>query len=109
KKEQPQGAPHSAEIVYVFDSWDTTSLRVAGTVQAADRDMAKRVHSCWVAFAKASVNEKSLKCGDNFTWPSYSASGDDAARLGMKFETVKSKALPNGAPAGAPRGSMAPN
>jgi len=109
KKEQPQGAPHSAEIVYVFDSWDTTSLRVEGTVQPADRDMAKRVHSCWVAFAKADVKVKSLSCGNNFTWPAFTDAGDDAARLGSNFEVVKSKTLPNGPPPGAPRGSMAPN
>jgi carboxylesterase type B len=41
KKEQPRGAPHSAEIVYVFDSWDYTSLRVGGTVQPIDRDVAQ--------------------------------------------------------------------
>lgn len=109
KKEQPQGAPHSAEIVYVFDSWDTTSLRVEGTVQAADRDMAKRVHSCWVAFAKADAKAKSLSCGDKFTWPAFTEAGDDAAKFGAKFETVKSKTVPNGPPTGAPRGSMAPN
>lgn len=109
KKEQPQGAPHSAEIVYVFDSWDTTSLRVNGTVQAADRDMAKRVHSCWVAFAKAPTNVKSLNCGDKFTWPAFTEANDEVARLGAKFEVVKSKSVPNGPPPGAPRGSMAPN
>jgi para-nitrobenzyl esterase len=109
KKEQPQGAPHSAEIVYVFDSWDTTSLRINGTVQPVDRDMAKRVNSCWVAFAKAPVNAKSLSCGDGFTWPSFTETGDDAARFGLKFDVVKSKTLPSGPPPGAPRGSMAPN
>jgi carboxylesterase type B len=95
-KEQPQGAPHSAEIVYVFDSWDHTSLRVAGTVQPADRDVAKRVNSCWVAFAKAPANAKSLSCGAGFSWPAFTDGGDDAARLGATFEVVKSKTLPNG-------------
>jgi len=110
KKEQPQGAPHSAEIVYVFDSWDTTSLRVEGTVQPVDRQMAKLVSSCWVAFAKAPPNAKSLNCGDGFTWPAFTEAGDDAARFaGLKFDVVKSKTLPNGPPPGAPRGSMAPN
>jgi para-nitrobenzyl esterase len=109
KQEQPQGAPHSAEIVYVFDSWHTTSLRVNGTVQAADKDMAKRVNSCWAAFAKAAADAKSLNCGDGFTWPAFTAENDEAARLAAKFEVVKSKTLPNGPPAGAPRGSMAPN
>jgi para-nitrobenzyl esterase len=97
-KEQPQGAPHSAEIVYVFDSWDHTSLRIGGTVQPIDRDVAKRVNSCWVAFAKAAVDAKSLSCGDGFTWPAFTEGGDAAARLGAKFEVVKSKTLPNGPP-----------
>ncbi len=109
KKAQPQGAPHSAEIVYVFDSWDTTSTRIEGAIQPADRDLAKRVNSCWVAFAKADVKAKSLSCGDGFTWPAFTEAGDDAARFGLKFDVVKSKALPSGPPPGAPRGSMAPN
>jgi len=109
KQEQHQGAPHSAEIVYVFDSWDTTSLRVEGSIQPADRDMAKRVSSCWVAFAKADVNAKALNCGNGFTWPAFTEANDDAARFNSKFDVVKSKTLPNGPPPGAPRGSMAPN
>jgi para-nitrobenzyl esterase len=99
QKEQSQGAPHSAEIVYVFDSWDYTSLRVEGAVQPIDRETAKRVNSCWVAFAKADVTAKSLNCGDGFTWPAFTETGDDAARLGAMFEVVKSKTLPNGPPA----------
>jgi len=109
KQEQPQGAPHSAEIVYVFDSWKTTSLRIGGTVQPVDYDMAKRVNSCWVAFAKADVKAKSLNCGDGFTWPAFTEAGDDAARFDTQFSVVKSKTLKNGPPPGAPRGSMAPN
>jgi para-nitrobenzyl esterase len=105
KKSQPQGAPHSAEIVYVFDSWDTTSLRVEGAVQPVDRDVAKRVNSCWVAFAKAAASAKSINCG-GFTWPAFTAAGDAAARLAEKFEVVKSKSLPNGPP---PRTTSTPN
>jgi para-nitrobenzyl esterase len=98
KKEQAQGAPHSAEIVYVFDSWNQTSLRVEGTVQPIDREVAKHVNSCWVAFAKADVNAKSFNCGAGFSWPAFTPTGDDAARLGATFEVVKSKTLPNGPP-----------
>jgi para-nitrobenzyl esterase len=108
KKEQPQGAPHSAEIVYVFDSWNTTSLPAAGVMQI-DRDVATRVNSCWVAFAKADVKAKSLSCAEGFQWPSFTASGDDTAVFEAKPKLVKSKTLPNGPPPGAPRGSMAPN
>jgi para-nitrobenzyl esterase len=108
KKEQAQGAPHSAEIVYVFDSWDYTSLRVGGTVQAVDRDVAKRVNSCWVAFAKSDAKAKSLTCGDGFTWPAFTDADDAAARLDTKFEVVKSKTLPNGPRPATSTGSIAP-
>src|SRR5258705_11959913 len=83
KKAQPQGAPHSAEIVYVFDSWDTTSLPAAGVTQA-DRDVAKRVHSCWVAFAKADVKAKSLSCADGYQWPAYTAASDAVTEFEAK-------------------------
>jgi para-nitrobenzyl esterase len=108
KKEQPQGAPHSAEIVYVFDSWDYTSLRVGGTVQPVDRDVAKRVNSCWVAFAKADVSAKALNCGNGFKWPAFTQAGDDVARLDTTFEVVKSKTLPNGPPPTTPSGNAVP-
>lgn len=108
KTEQPQGAPHSAEIVYVFDSWHTTSLPASGVTQV-DRDVAKRVNSCWVAFAKADPKAKSLNCADGFNWPRFTADVDDAAVFEVKPKVVKSKTLKNGPPPGAPRGSMAPN
>jgi para-nitrobenzyl esterase len=108
KAEQPAGAPHSAEIVYVFDSWDTTSLRTVG-VQPVDREVAQRVHSCWVAFAKAPVDAKSLSCADGFTWPAFDAAGDQAARFDATPKVVSAKDLPDGPAPGAPRGSMAPN
>src|SRR5690606_20264271 len=108
KDAQPQGAPHSAEIVYVFDSWDETSLRV-GAVEQKDRDVAKRVNSCWVAFAKADVKAKSLRCADAYQWPAFTASNDLAAYFETKPKTVKSRSLRVAPPEGAPRGSMAPN
>ncbi len=108
KPAQPQGAPHSAEIVYVFDSWKYSS---AGDprVNETDRKVAQRINSCWVAFAKAPVGATSLTCADGFNWPSYADASDQAAVFRDKPEIVKSKTLPNGPPAGAPRGSMAPD
>ncbi len=108
KPAQPQGAPHSAEIVYVFDSWKYSS---AGDprVNETDRKVAQRINSCWVAFAKAPVGATSLTCAEGFNWPSYADASDQAAVFRDKPEIVKSKTLPNGPPAGAPRGSMAPD
>ena len=109
KETQSRGAPHSAEIVYVFDSWDQTSLRVENPVQDIDRKVAKRVNSCWVAFAKAPVDTKSLNCANGFTWPTFDDEGDDVARFEATPGLVKSKDLPDGPPPGGSRGSMAPN
>jgi para-nitrobenzyl esterase len=108
KEAQPQGAPHSAEIVYVFDSWKHSSSGDP-RVNATDEAVAKRVNSCWVAFAKADVKAKSITCAEGFKWSSYTSSNDEAAVIADKPKTVKSATLPNGPPPGAPRGSMAPN
>jgi para-nitrobenzyl esterase len=108
KEAQPQGAPHSAEIVYAFDSWKYSSSGDP-RVNDADKRVAKYVNSCWVAFAKAKTNVKALKCGDGFSWPSYDATRDQAAVLAATPRLAKSQTLKNGPPPGAPRGSMAPD
>ena len=108
KPAQPQGAPHSAEIVYVFDSWGYSSSGDA-RVNDTDRKVAQRVNSCWVAFARAATHTKSLSCADGFTWPSFTRTSDDAAVFAEKPSLTKSTSLKNGPPPGAPRGSMAPN
>jgi para-nitrobenzyl esterase len=108
KQAQPNGAPHSAELVYQFNSWDYSS-QGDPKVNDADRAVARRVNSCWVAFYKAPANVKQLTCADGFKWPAYKASSDEAALFGETPKLVKSKTIPNGPPPGAPRGSMAPN
>lgn len=108
KPAQPQGAPHSAEIVYVFDSWNYSSSRDP-RVNDADRNVAQQVNSCWVAFAKAPTDAKSLQCADGFSWPSYTPASDAAAVFGEQASLTKSMSLKNGPPPGAPRGSMAPD
>jgi para-nitrobenzyl esterase len=108
KPAQPQGAPHSAEIVYAFDSWKYSSSGDP-RVNDTDRKVAQRVNSCWVAFAKAPANVKSLSCAEGFTWPSFTTASDDAAVFAEKPSVTKSASLKNGPPPGAPRGSMAPN
>jgi para-nitrobenzyl esterase len=108
KPAQPAGAPHSAEIVYVFDSWKFSS---AGDprVNATDEAVSRRVNSCWVAFAKSDAHAKSLTCADGYSWPSYSEASDAVTVFTEKPTLAKASALPSGPPPGAPRGSMAPN
>jgi len=91
--EQPNGAPHSAEIVYVFDSW-ATSVSGGPQVSAKDRQVAAKVHSCWVAFAKSVPSARSLNCADGFNWPAYTPQNDAVAVFGEKPEVQKSSALP---------------
>lgn len=98
------GAIHSAEIMFAFDSIDTSSWSVSptGGVDANDRAVAKLVNSCWVAFYKMATNAKSFTCANGFTWPAYTDAGDDAAQFLDKPKLVKSKTIPNGPPPATP-------
>lgn len=106
KPAQPNGAPHSAEIVYVFDSWGFSS---AGDprVNADDKDVSRRLNLCWTAFFKSTNATRALSC-EGFSWPAYSAEADDAALFGRAFGLIKAGTI-QPPPMGAPRGSMAPN
>jgi para-nitrobenzyl esterase len=71
RSEQPNGAPHAAEIPYVFDTV-TADRRGGDRMTEKDKAVAKRIHSCWVAFAKAPPNTQTLNCADGFKWPARS-------------------------------------
>jgi para-nitrobenzyl esterase len=68
RDEQPNGAPHAAEIPYVFDTL-SADRRAGDRMTAKDHAVAKRIHSCWVAFAKAKPKTTTLECADVFKWP----------------------------------------
>lgn len=92
--EQPNGAPHSAEIPYVFGSLATSATGGGSRVTDKDRQVAALVHSCWVAFAKAAPAAKSLKCPGGFNWPAYTAAGDQIAVFGATPRLAKAASLP---------------
>jgi para-nitrobenzyl esterase len=98
--EWPNGAIHSAELLFSFDSPDTSTWAASagGKVNDDDRAVAKRVNSCWVAFYKMDPAAKSFTCADGFTWPAYTDTADEAARFEATPKLVKSKSLPNGPP-----------
>ncbi len=100
RPEWKQGAIHSAEIMYAFDSLGTSGWAKGpnGAADDVDRAVADRVNSCWVAFFKMDPKAKSLTCADGFSWPAYTAANDEAAVFGEKPKVVKSKTLPNGPP-----------
>lgn len=107
KDEWKQGAIHSAELMFTFDSLDTSSwaMNANGRADYADFSVAKQVNSCWVAFYKMDPRAKSFTCADGFTWPAYTETGDEAAQFGAKPKMVKSKTIPNGPPRPAAAGS----
>jgi para-nitrobenzyl esterase len=89
--EWPKGAPHSAEIPYAWDALKTSTTGGGPRVTDADRAVAKRMNSCWVAFAKAAPNATSLTCADGFVWPARTAENDAIAVFGATPSLAKSK------------------
>jgi para-nitrobenzyl esterase len=97
KAEWKNGAIHSAEIMFAFDSIPTSSWAgPPGAINDKDKATAKRVNSCWVAFYKMDPKAKSFTCADGFAWPAYTDKDDNAAQFGETPKLVKSKTLPNG-------------
>jgi len=98
--EWKEGTIHSGELMFSFDSLDTSSWAATATGRAGFTDfaVAKQVNSCWVAFYKMDPNAKSLTCADGFNWPAYTDAGDDAAQFWDKPKLVKSKTVRNGPP-----------
>lgn len=85
---QPQGAIHSDEIGYAFDSLKTAARGGPDTTDQ-DRAVAAQMHSCWVAFAKMPVSSRTINCANGFAWPSRSADNDIVAEFGEKPTLVK--------------------
>ena len=89
--EQPKGAPHSAELPYAFDAQRTSTTGGGSKVTDVDRAVAKRMNSCWAAFAKAPVTATSLTCADGFVWPARTAENDAVALFGATPSLGKAK------------------
>lgn len=103
RADQPNGVPHAGEIPYVFD---TLAADRTGGARMTDKDraVAARVHSCWVAFAKAPPGARSLTCADGFVWPARTeANGRAVAHFQERPAIVPADTLrspPNGAKPG---------
>jgi para-nitrobenzyl esterase len=96
--EQPGGAPHSAEIPYVFASLATAATGGGARVTERDRQVSERVHACWVGFAKAKSVGKAIPCADGFSWPAYSTANDAVAVFGETPAVKQAAALPKFTP-----------
>lgn len=99
KNEWKNGAIHSAELMFTFDSIDTSGWAASGSgrADAADRAVAKLVSSCWIAFYKMSPQAKSLTCG-GVKWPTFTAAGHDVMQFKDVPHLVKSKTIVDGPP-----------
>lgn len=105
--EWKSGAIHSAELMFTFDSIDTSGWAVSasGKADAADRAVAKLVNSCWIAFYKMDPKAKSLTCANGVTWPAYTEAADDVLQFRDKPQLVKSKTISDGPPRPVSAGS----
>lgn len=102
RADNPNGAPHAAEIPFVFDTLNL-DRRIAGKASAEDQQVADLVHACWVAFAKQSLDARTIAC-PGFSWPARTdANGQSVAIFRSSPSLGKAPDLrspPNGAPPG---------
>jgi para-nitrobenzyl esterase len=107
QNEWKAGAIHSAELMFTFDSLDTSSWAMSKTGRSGDPDraVAKLVNSCWIAFYKMDAKTKSLTCANGTRWPAYTEGADDVMQFKSTAQLVKSKSIPDGPPRPAATGS----
>lgn len=103
RPEQPNGAPHAAEIPYVFDTL-TKDRRAGRRMTPKDLAVGAYIHSCWVAFAKASVNATRLSCANGFEWPARTAANGQAVAIFQERPSLGKAPLLRSPPNGAPPG-----
>jgi para-nitrobenzyl esterase len=72
------GANHASEIPYVFDNQDQIPT-YASEIVDQDRGVARLMHSCVVAFAKAGAPA----CGGGEAWPAYTPGADQLLEFGQ--------------------------
>lgn len=63
--------PHGGEVPFLFETLDKVPAP-PGMIAEADRAMAHKAHSCWVAFAKTGAPT----CEGGPAWPPYTPTGD---------------------------------
>lgn len=102
RAEQPNGAPHAAEIPYVFDTLKKD--RRADQMTAKDLAVGAYIHSCWVAFAKQPPTATTIRCADDFEWPSRTEENGRTVAIFQERPSLgkapELRSPPNGAPPG---------
>lgn len=90
------GPIHSAELMYTFDTLDTSSWSNGITDLEGETAYADLVSSCWVAFYKMDPMDKTIACADGFEWPAYTEESDAVAVFGDEITVGKASDIPDG-------------
>lgn len=84
RRRRPNGARHGGEIPYVFSTLDAMPAARA-LVTERDREIARLLSSCWVAFAKTGRPA----CSGGPSWPHYSPDSDALLLFGATPQVVE--------------------
>lgn len=95
QSEWANGPIHSAELMFVFDSIAQSSWG-GSNADSTDKQVARQMNSCWVAFAKSVVGARGFSCADGFTWQPYAEAGETAAFTTAGPQLVDGSQLPDG-------------
>ena len=95
KESWTRGPIHSAELMYSFDSLETSSWG-AGMTNEADAEYADLVNSCWVAFMSMDAMSDSISCANGFEWPAYTPENNAVAIFADEISVGDASALPDG-------------
>ena len=90
------GPIHSAELMYTFDTLETSSWANGIEDMAAEEGYADLVSSCWVAFYKMDPMSKTISCEGGFDWPTYTEESDAVAVFGDEITVGKASDIPDG-------------
>ena len=95
KESWGNGPIHSAELMYSFDSLETSSWG-AGMTTEADAEYADLVNSCWVAFMSMDAMSDTISCANGFEWPAYTPENNAVAIFADEISVGDASALPDG-------------
>lgn len=93
--EWKNGPIHSAELMFTFDSIDTSSWGGPNADQA-DRQLADKMQSCWTAFYKMPAGSREIRCADGFVWQPFGQGSQAAIFDTGGPEMAAAAALPDG-------------
>ena len=90
-----KGPIHSAELMFTFDSLETSSWG-GGKTDESDAAYADKVNSCWTAFMKMDAGSKTISCAGGFEWPAYNGASQAVAVFGEEITVGDASAIPDG-------------